>query len=80
MASKVAVGCCGIIRSCDCCLSFFVQFKLIHTVRNPFFGNETEKILTSPVSKLLPVPDALLGAFGYIVDAVSGGTERWKTK
>ena len=59
------------------------QFKLIHTVWDPFFGNETESILTSPVSKLFPVPDALLGAFGYIVDAVSGiigGTERWKTK
>ncbi len=59
------------------------QFKLIGSVWDPFFGNQTEKILTSPVSKLLPVPDALLGAFGYVVDALTGvigGTERWKTK
>ncbi len=63
-------------------LSLF-QFKIIHQVWDPFFGDQTERVLTSPVSKLLPVPDALLGAFGYIVDAVSGiigGIERWKTK
>ncbi|WP_018614488.1 vitamin K epoxide reductase family protein [Segetibacter koreensis] len=63
-------------------LSLF-QLKIIHSVWDPFFGSGTEKVLTSPISKLLPVPDALLGAFGYIVDAVSGivgGPERWKTK
>lgn len=59
------------------------QFKITSHVWDPFFGNQTEKILTSRVSRLLPVPDALLGAFGYIVDAATGiigGTERWKTK
>lgn len=59
------------------------QFKLIQHAWDPFFGNQTEKILTSPVSKLLPVPDALLGAFGYLVDTISGligDNARWKTK
>jgi len=59
------------------------QLKIIDHVWDPFFGGQTEKILTSPVSKLLPIPDALLGAFGYVIDAVTGiigGTERWKTK
>jgi uncharacterized membrane protein len=59
------------------------QLKVTANVWDPFFGHQTEKILTSSVSKLLPIPDALLGAFGYVVDAVSGavgGTERWKTK
>lgn len=63
-------------------LSLF-QFKIIDTVWDPFFGNQTEKILTSRVSKFLPVPDAFLGALGYLLDAVSGiigGTARWKTK
>lgn len=63
-------------------LSLF-QFKILDNVWDPFFGGQTEKILTSPISKLLPVPDALLGAFGYVVDALTGiigGTERWKTK
>jgi uncharacterized membrane protein len=59
------------------------QLKITNSAWDPFFGKQTEKILTSPVSKLLPIPDALLGVFGYLVDAVSGiigGTERWKTK
>ena len=59
------------------------QLKIIDHVWDPFFDGQTEKILTSPVSKLLPIPDALLGAFGYMIDAVTGiigGTERWKTK
>lgn len=63
-------------------LSLF-QFKVTDSVWDPFFGVETQKVLTSPISKLLPVPDALLGAFGYLTDAVTGiigGTERWKTK
>ncbi|WP_423146040.1 vitamin K epoxide reductase family protein [Rubrolithibacter danxiaensis] len=68
---------------------FFVAFYLasyqlnfISTVWDPFFGKGTEKVLTSPISELLPVPDALLGAFGYVLDAVSGligKTGRWKT-
>ena len=31
----------------------------------------------------MPVPDAALGAFGYLLDAVTGvigGTKRWRTK
>ncbi|MGI8952605.1 MAG: vitamin K epoxide reductase family protein [Chitinophagaceae bacterium] len=59
------------------------QLKITDHVWDPFFGNQTEKILTSPVSKLLPVPDALLGVFAYLIDVVSGAignTIRWKTK
>lgn len=48
------------------------QFKITSHVWNPFFGRQTEKILTSPVSRLLPVPDALSGAFGYIADPSQG--------
>jgi uncharacterized membrane protein len=73
----------ALLGTCIATYLSLYQLKVIHTVWDPFFGNQTEKILTSSVSKLLPVPDALLGAFGYIVDAVSGiigGTERWKTK
>jgi len=58
------------------------QFGWIHTVWDPFFGRGTERILTSGVSRLLPIPDAALGALGYLVDAVSaiiGGRNRWRT-
>jgi hypothetical protein len=39
-------------------------------VWEPFFGEGSRVILTSSVSRLLPVPDAALGAFGYLLDAV----------
>lgn len=61
----------------------FFQLHIIDTVWDPFFGDGTRKILTSEVSRVLPVPDAILGAFGYLLDVVTGvigKTDRWKTK
>lgn len=62
-------------------LSLF-QLKIISNVWEPFFGNGSKKILTSSISNVLPIPDAALGAFGYLVDAVTGiigGIKRYKT-
>jgi uncharacterized membrane protein len=61
----------------------FYQLHLVSHVWDPFFGDGTEKVLTSKLSQKFPVPDALLGAFGYLTDVVSGsigGIHRWKTK
>jgi uncharacterized membrane protein len=58
------------------------QTGVIDSVWDPFFGRGTQVILKSSVSRLLPIPDAALGAFGYVLDAVSGavgGRERWRT-
>lgn len=58
------------------------QLELIPTVWEPFFGKGSVQILNSKVSNVLPIPDAALGAFGYLVDAVTGiigGTKRWRT-
>jgi len=58
------------------------QLGIFDTVWEPFFGDGSKKILHSPVSRVLPVPDALLGAFGYLLDVVTalvGGRERWRT-
>ena len=58
------------------------QWRLIHSVWEPFFGNGSEIILNSKISHILPIPDAALGAIGYLVDAVAGvvgGTRRWRT-
>lgn len=58
------------------------QLKVIATIRDPFFGEGSRLILTSGVSRVLPVPDAALGAAGYVADAVFGligGTARWRT-
>lgn len=58
------------------------QLDVIAGVWEPFFGDGSETILTSSVSHALPVPDAALGALGYLVDAIAGvigGTARWRT-
>ncbi len=59
------------------------QLNLIATVWDPFFGGGSEKVLTSQLSRALPVPDAVLGAFGYLLDVVTGAigkADRWRTK
>lgn len=58
------------------------QLRVIHGVWEPFFGDGSQRVLNSGVSRLLPVPDAALGAAGYLADAVSGaigGRERWRS-
>ncbi len=64
--------------------SYLSAFQLgwVKDVWDPFFGDGSKVILTSGVSRLLPVPDAALGAFGYLLDAVTGiigGRTRWRT-
>jgi uncharacterized membrane protein len=58
------------------------QLEVFSQVWEPFFGSGSRTILHSSVSRLLPIPDAALGAFGYALDAfcgVVGGRERWRT-
>lgn len=61
-------------------LSLF-QFGVISTIWEPFFGDGSRRVLESELSRVLPIPDAALGAFAYLVDAVTGvigGTKRWR--
>lgn len=63
---------------------YLSAFQLGHTtsVWDPFFGEGTKTILTSSVSRWFPVSDAGLGAWSYLLDALSGtmgGTRRWRT-
>lgn len=57
------------------------QLGYIDTVWDPFFGEGTEKVLTSTVSKMFPVSDAGLGAVAYTLEAITGfgGPRRWHT-
>jgi uncharacterized membrane protein len=58
------------------------QLGVVSHVWEPFFGDGSQRVLHSEISRLLPVPDAALGAAGYLVDAVSGvigGRGRWRT-
>jgi uncharacterized membrane protein len=58
------------------------QWRIIATVWEPFFGKGSEVILNSKTSRILPIPDAALGALSYGLDAIAGiigGRKRWKT-
>ncbi|CAN5538557.1 MAG: vitamin K epoxide reductase family protein [Chloroflexi bacterium] len=58
------------------------QLGVVREVWEPFFGDGSRRILQSGISRILPIPDAALGALGYLLDAVTGiigGTDRWKT-
>jgi uncharacterized membrane protein len=49
---------------------------------DPFFGDGTQRVLDSDVSRAFPVSDAGLGAFTYLLEALTGflgGTRRWRT-
>ncbi len=57
------------------------QWRVFGSVWEPFFGSGSRTILNSRISYILPIPDAALGAFGYLLDAVTGalgGTDRWR--
>lgn len=59
------------------------QMNIISKVWEPFFGNGSRRVLHSSIAGILPVPDALLGAIGYLVDVITGiigGENRWKNK
>lgn len=61
-------------------LSFY-QMHIIDDVWDPFFGKGTKNVLSSGLSKKFAVPDALLGAGGYLLDVITGiigGVGRWK--
>jgi uncharacterized membrane protein len=75
----VALACVGFAIAMYLAL---YQWQVFAGVWEPFFGKGSEVILTSSVSRLLPIPDAALGAFGYLLDAVTGvigGRQRWRT-
>ena len=51
-------------------LAFF-QVGVFAEVWEPFFGNGSRLLLKqSSIAHLLPIPDAALGAFAYLVDAI----------
>jgi uncharacterized membrane protein len=73
----ILLAICGLYVSVY--LAFF-QYGLIHTVWDPLFGDGSRAVLTSPLSRALPVHDAALGAVAYLAEAVleaAGGTRRW---
>jgi uncharacterized membrane protein len=44
------------------------QVGIVTSVWDPVFGGGSERVLTSPISRASPVPDASLGAVAYALD------------
>jgi uncharacterized membrane protein len=59
------------------------QWRVTPTVWDPLFGpHSSEAVLTSATARLLPVPDATLGALAYMVEAIAtliGNADRWRS-
>jgi len=63
---------------------FLAAYQLGYTssVLEPFFGEGTQRVLTSKVSQMWPISDAGLGALAYTLEflmAWMGGRTRWRT-
>ena len=63
---------------------YLAAYQLGHIDRawDPFFGEGTERVITSSVSEAFPVPDAGLGAVVYVLEIVTGAIgdrRRWRT-
>jgi uncharacterized membrane protein len=58
------------------------QLGHIEQAWDPFFGDGTERIITSDVSRAWPVPDAGVGAVTYMLEILTGligSRRRWRT-
>jgi hypothetical protein len=70
-------------------LGFFIsrylsahQLGFIDHAWDPFFGNGTDKVTSSSVSRSFPISDAGFGAVAYIMEALTGfmgDRARWRT-
>jgi uncharacterized membrane protein len=74
------LACLGLLISCVLAL---YQFGVLPQPWDPIFGADSSvRVLRSPISQALPVPDASLGALAYAAEIVTGaigGRARWRT-
>ncbi len=58
------------------------QLGFIDSIWDPFFGSGTIEVITSKISRSIPIPDAGLGAFAYTLEFLlgcHGSSQRWRT-
>ncbi len=60
------------------------QVKLVADVWDPFFGGASSvRVVTTTIMSWLPIPDGVLGMFGYgfeLFIEAQGDEERWRTR
>lgn len=74
----------AIIGFCAAVYTALEQLGVVSAMWDPFFGSASSYAVThSFISKLLPIPDGLLGVLGYACDLIFGslgGDDRWRSK
>jgi uncharacterized membrane protein len=68
-AALVCLAALGLVISLD--LAAF-QLGFVRAPWEPLFGDGSRRVLTSSLSRLLPVPDAAAGAAAYLVEGLLG--------
>lgn len=74
-----------VLAAAGLCISSYLaayQVGALAGVWDPLFGSGSVLVLHSWLSRALPVPDAALGAIGYLLDLILtsvGGEDRWRT-
>ncbi len=80
-APLLALAAVGLIVSCALTAC---QVGLVAKPWDPIFGAASSaQVIHSPISRLLPIPDASLGALGYAAEiavGAVGGQTRWRTR
>ncbi len=65
-------------------LTALSQLGILPSLWDPFFGSASSYAVThSAISRLLPIPDGLLGVAGYVCDLIFGSLgseERWRSR
>ena len=81
-SERNAVLVLAIVGCAVACYLTAYQVGLVAAPWDPIFGaSSSERVLRSSLSRALPVPDAGLGAVGYLVEIVLvaiGGANRWR--
>lgn len=83
-SERLPLVCLAALGFCTAFYIGFYQLGIIPHIWDPFFGEQSSYFVThSQVSRILPLPDGLLGIPGYFCDMLFGslgGPDRWRTK
>ena len=81
-SERIAVLVLAILGCAIACYLTAFQVGLVAAPWDPIFGaSSSERVLRSSLSRALPMPDASMGAIGYLVEIVLvaiGGADRWR--
>ena len=81
--TRVTVAVLALLGAAVAAYLTLVQVDLLGHAWDPFFGDGSDQVLDSQVSRALPVPDASLGLAAYLAEAalaLTGAPWRWRRR